>query len=110
MSAKWTHLIRFESNGSVHYGDAVFPPDTKPDDVVSIAESGQLRAKVVEGDPLSHQATVTDKEVSVEKLLGPLTRDQVPIIRCIGLNYMKHSMYYLSLISLVPFNHHSHST
>jgi hypothetical protein len=94
--ATWSHLIRFQSNGETHYGDAVFPEGSDPTDVASIAEAGRLQARIIGGDgnPISISdpaVKVTDKTVPVQKLLSPLTREQVPIIRCIGLNYMKHS-------------------
>lgn len=89
----WTHLVRFESKGKTYYGDAIFPDGSDPTDVVSIATGGQLRARILHGDPLSTDSTSTDDIVAVEKLVAPLTRAQVPIIRCIGLNYMKHSTF-----------------
>jgi len=33
---------------------------------------------------------ITDEVVTVQELLGPLTQEDVPIIRCVGLNYAKH--------------------
>jgi hypothetical protein len=95
MMAAWSHLIRFQTGQTVYYGDAVFPQGSDPTDIVSIAESGQLQARIIEGDsnPISIvlAAKPGNRVVAVEKLLSPLSRDQVPIIRCIGLNYMKHS-------------------
>jgi hypothetical protein len=88
---QWSHLIRFRRNDSVYYGDAVFANEQNPQDVVSLAKAGKLRARVIRYDPLSPEAIVTENEVVVEQLLGPLTQHQVPIIRCVGLNYMKHS-------------------
>lgn len=87
----WTHLIRFESEGKVHYGDAILPDDTDSTDIAQIAEKGKLKAAVIEGDVLSDAYKITEQILDVTKLLSPLTRAQVPIIRCIGLNYMKHS-------------------
>jgi hypothetical protein len=87
----WKHLIRFKGNGRTSYGDAIFPDGSDPTEVVAIATAGQLKARVIAGDPLSADATTTDEIAQVDKLLPPLERAQVPIIRCIGLNYMKHS-------------------
>jgi hypothetical protein len=95
MMVAWSHLIRFRNGQNVYYGDAVFPDGSDPTDIVSIAEKGQLQARIIEGDdnPISivSAAQPGSRVVAVEKLLSPLSRDQVPIIRCIGLNYMKHS-------------------
>ena len=90
----WTHLIRFENNGKVYNGDAVFPEGTSAADVAKLASDGKLKAAVIEGDVLSSSHKVTSQTLAVTKLLCPLTKAQVPIIRCIGLNYMKHSTVY----------------
>jgi 2-keto-4-pentenoate hydratase/2-oxohepta-3-ene-1,7-dioic acid hydratase in catechol pathway len=51
-----------------------------------------LTAKLIEGkNVFSEDCTVTGTVLKVEKLLGPLTRYDVPTTRCIGLNYAKHS-------------------
>ena len=92
LSKPWSRLIRFEHNGSVYFGNAVFAEGQNPDQVTELAASGKLEADVVKGDALSADAAVTNERVVVHKLLCPLTEDQVPIIRCVGLNYMKHSM------------------
>ncbi|KAL6250170.1 hypothetical protein RBB50_002471 [Rhinocladiella similis] len=91
MSQTWSHLIRFESDGKTYYGDAIFPPSSNTDDVVRIASEGNLKASIIKGDPLSMGYSMESDEIKVEKLLSPLSQEQVPIIRCVGLNYLKHS-------------------
>lgn len=87
----WKRLIRFVSDedGETHFGDAILPSQDyelgKPDN------TGDLKARRVLGDPLSPTCTLDDRIVKVRKLLGPLTRDQVPALRCIGGNYKSHS-------------------
>ena len=57
-----------------------------------------MKAKVIVGaDPFdtTGKTVVSDEVVSVKRLLGPLARDDVPILRCVGLNYAKHSMFEL---------------
>ncbi|KIW94086.1 uncharacterized protein Z519_05402 [Cladophialophora bantiana CBS 173.52] len=93
--ATWTHLNRFQSHNNVYYGDAIFPKGSDPTDVVSIAAAGKLHAHIIEGDgnPISITSPGvkgTGKIAPVEKVLSPIIREQVPIIRCIGLNDMKH--------------------
>ena len=95
MASKWSYLIRFIGGGTEYYGDVIIPNGRSADDIVELASSGQLHARVVEGDPLTDEE-VSTKELLVEELLSPLKKDQVPVIRCIGLNYVKHSMF--------PFN------
>lgn len=90
-SKTWTHLIRFEHNGTIYCGNAVFSEGQLPDQVSELAASGKLHADVIVDDCLSPDAVVSDQRLLVHKLLCPLTEEQVPIIRCVGLNYMQHS-------------------
>jgi hypothetical protein len=90
----WKRLVRFEStDGKTLRGEPILP---SPDfDVGSTTEETGLKAKVIEvanNDIFDPATKVTDQEVTVKKLLGPVTTDEVPIIRCIGLNFIKHSM------------------
>lgn len=101
MSPNWKRLIRFEStDGRVLRGEPILP---SPDfDVGKTTEETQLKAKVIQvanGDIFSETTKVTDEEVTVRKLLGPVEESEVPIIRCIGLNFIKHSA---SLFSATP--------
>jgi hypothetical protein len=93
MALPWSRLIRFVNNGTTYYGDAIFPETANPDDVALLAQEGKLRARVIQNDPLSTEMIISNEELRVDRLLSPLTASQVPIIRCIGLNYIKHSTY-----------------
>ncbi|ROW10924.1 hypothetical protein VMCG_01019 [Cytospora schulzeri] len=93
MRTAWQRLIRFvATDGGIYYGEPLMP---SPDfDMGSTTEDTQLQAKVIQGEDLydtSGVTKVTDKIVTVKKLLGPLAPRDVPILRCIGLNYAKHS-------------------
>lgn len=85
----WKRLIRFEANdGVLHCGE---PLVEETDDVSRLADAGKLTALVVIGeDVFADSARLGKEEKTVKKLYGPLTGAQVPIIRCVGLNYMKH--------------------
>ncbi|KAK9311059.1 hypothetical protein V1524DRAFT_109504 [Lipomyces starkeyi] len=89
----WKRLIRFTSGAdeTVLFGEPIV--DDK-DDVSKIYETGNLKARVIrvgdDNDIYSNQALVTDIILPATKLLGPLAAKQVSIIRCIGLNYLKH--------------------
>jgi 2-keto-4-pentenoate hydratase/2-oxohepta-3-ene-1,7-dioic acid hydratase in catechol pathway len=53
----------------------------------------ELKAKVIAGDDIystTGSCKVTDEVVTVKTLLGPLSQSDVPILRCVGLNYAKH--------------------
>jgi hypothetical protein len=90
----WDRLIRFVStDGKTLRGEPILP---SPDfDVGTTTEETKLQAKVISvaNDDIFDEGTkVTDEIVTVKTLLGPVTTAEVPIIRCIGLNFIKHSM------------------
>ncbi|KAF2867868.1 fumarylacetoacetate hydrolase family protein-like protein [Massariosphaeria phaeospora] len=88
----WKRLIRFTStDGQTVRGEPILP--TEDFDVGSTTEETGLKAKVinvVNGDIFDPKTTVTDEVVTVKTLLGPVEVSEVPIIRCIGLNFIKH--------------------
>ena len=93
MKVAWNRLIRFvATDGRILRGEPILP---SPDfDIGNVTKASRLQAKVISGKDIydcSGETKVTDEIVTVEKLLGPLTAHDVPILRCIGLNFMKHS-------------------
>jgi hypothetical protein len=97
MAPTWTRLIRFIStDDETLRGEPILP---SPDfDVGSTTAETKLQAKVIDvaaGGIFDEATRVTHRVVTVKKLLGPVEVAEVPIIRCIGLNFMKHSMYKL---------------
>ncbi|KAK7919937.1 hypothetical protein PG985_007959 [Apiospora marii] len=83
----WSRLIRFVGDDDqVHYGE---PKITAAADLQSLLEKGELFATEVSGSG-PFEGSPTGKELKVKSLLGPLTPADVPIVRCIGLNYIKH--------------------
>jgi len=92
MAPNWDRLIRFiAADGRELRGQPILP---SPDfDVGTTTEETKLQANVIavkNNDIFDPSTQVTDEVVTVKKLLGPLTQDEVPIIRCIGLNFIKH--------------------
>lgn len=101
MKVAWSRLIRFvATDGRVLRGEPVMPfPEF---DLGNVKEKDHLQAKVITGtDIFSNKGDtmVTDETVTVKKLLGPLEQEEVPILRCIGLNYAKHSVWMCLLCS-----------
>ena len=94
MKVAWDRLIRFEEeDGKVHYGEPILP--SHDFDLGKVGSNDDLKAKVLVGTDIfdvTGGTYVSDEVVPVKKLLGPLKRTDVPIVRCIGLNYAKHSM------------------
>ncbi|KAF3004415.1 hypothetical protein E8E13_010315 [Curvularia kusanoi] len=92
MTPNWDRLIRFiATDGRELRGQPILP--SSDFDIGTTTEATGLKAKVIKvanGDIFDGATQVTDEEVTVKKLLGPVTVDEVPIIRCIGLNFIKH--------------------
>ncbi|KAJ6123780.1 Fumarylacetoacetase C-terminal-like protein [Penicillium samsonianum] len=92
MSLPWKRLIRFTAtDGRTLRGEPILLTPTT--DLGFITESDKLQARVIEGDDLydtTGKTRVTDEIVSVKTILGPLAQADVPILRCVGLNYAKH--------------------
>lgn len=90
----WNRLIRFTPDSDpnvILYGD---PIGSDLSDIGALAEKSELEAKVVEvgnDGPLSDGTKVTERVEKVGKLLSPLAIRDCPGIKCIGLNYKKHS-------------------
>lgn len=93
MTVVWSRLIRFvATDGRILHGEPILP--SADFDLGTTTEDTRLQAKVIQGDDIydiSGVTKVTDEVVVVKKLLGPLTSSNVPVLRCIGLNYVSHS-------------------
>lgn len=93
MAVAWQRLIRFvATDGRILYGDPIMPSEQF--DLGTTTAQTALQAKVIKGDdPFDTTGTtkVSDEVVVVKRMLGPLTPENVPILRCIGLNYTPHS-------------------
>lgn len=88
MKVPWQRLIRFEAGeGRVLLGEPIISEDF---DLGNFKEGDELTAKVIDGTSIYDDCKVTDEVVKVKKLLGPLVPSDVPILRCVGLNYAKH--------------------
>jgi hypothetical protein len=93
MAPNWDRLIRFvATDGRELRGEPILPSEDF--DVGTTTEETALKAKVIQvanNDVFDPSTKVTDEEVTVKRVLGPVTTEEVPIIRCIGLNFIKHS-------------------
>ena len=108
---RWTHLIRFlaKEDGQIHLGQ--IDTNSFPDVGLATFEGKIVDAKVVSGsiyDGLVTDQVLHGQQVNllschgalsfikvradhIEQLLPPLTIEQIPIIRCLGLNYRDHA-------------------
>ena len=84
----WSRLIRFiDDNDRTVFGE---PCIENASELNAKLETGDLFAKELKGDDLFNLSAPGEK-IHVKKLAGVLTSEDVPIVKCIGLNYMKHS-------------------
>lgn len=85
----WTRLIRFESGGTAFFGE---PEIANSEELLDKLESGNLYANVYVGDSVHSLSTEESMgRKKVDKIMDLLTPKDVPIIKCVGLNYIKHS-------------------
>ena len=95
MTIPWKRLIRFiATDGRLLRGEPILPTPTT--DLGFITPSDKLQARVLEGEDIydtTGKTRLTDEVVTVQTILGPLAQNEVPILRCVGLNYAKHSEY-----------------
>ena len=100
----WTRLIRFvATDGRTLRGEPILPSEEF--DIGNVTEADGLQAKVIIGDDIfdtTGQTIVTNEIVGVKKVLGPLAASEIPILRCVGLNYAKHSAYRCGAFVLFP--------
>lgn len=86
--ATWQRLIRFEDDsGVVRFGE---PSLSDAGEINTLIKNGSLKATGLDGSgPFDLQPTGAIHKV--HKLLATLGPEDVPIVKCIGLNYIKHS-------------------
>lgn len=89
----WKRLIRFvATDGRVLRGEPILP--SADFDLGKTTAETKLQAKVITGEDIydtTGLTKVSDEVVTVDELLGPLAQEDIPILRCVGLNYAKHS-------------------
>lgn len=85
----WLRLIRFEDeNGTICFGE---PEIHSAEELPTLLESGQLYAHEISGSSPFQLSTEMGTRKKVKSLRAILEPSDVPIIKCVGLNYMKHS-------------------
>jgi len=90
MSANWTRLIRFVAaeTSRIHIGQ---PIDPNVDVGLAVWGRQTIKAYEITGSAFDSNARVTDTVLTVKHLMEPLSREQVKLVRCLGLNYKEHA-------------------
>ena len=88
--SRWQRLIRFVAaeTGNIHFGQ---PCDAAVDVGLAVHRGQRLTAFEITGDVLTPNARVSDKVLTVRRLLTPLSREQIGLVRCLGLNFSDHA-------------------
>lgn len=87
---QWTRLIRFVAaeTAQIHIGQ---PVDPRLDVGLAAWNKQTIRAYEISGSALDPAARVTSNVLTVDKLLSPLSREEMKVVRCLGLNYSDHA-------------------
>ncbi|KAF7547304.1 hypothetical protein G7046_g9041 [Stylonectria norvegica] len=84
----FSRLIRFrDEEGTVHFGDLELE---NADDLKLKFEQQELHAVILAGDGQFDLSSAAGVRKRVAEILPILLPKDVPIVRCIGLNYIKH--------------------
>lgn len=59
---------------------------------LAAAKGQTIKAYEIVGSALDPAAQVTKKQLTVSKLLAPLSNEEVKVVRCLGLNYSDHAV------------------
>lgn len=91
----WTRLLRFlDDDGNETFGEPVIGTEKELDELVA---RNDLYAIEYKGHSPVSQLAKGD-EIHVKEVLNLLQPSDVPIIKCIGLNYIKHSTWALPVL------------
>jgi len=90
IKTNWTRLIRFVAveTSQVHIGE---PVDKTLDIGLAYHQKKPIKAYEIKGSALDATSQVTNKVLTVKDLLAPLSREEVKLVRCLGLNYADHA-------------------
>jgi 2-keto-4-pentenoate hydratase/2-oxohepta-3-ene-1,7-dioic acid hydratase in catechol pathway len=94
----WARLIRFlDYEDKIVFGE---PEIKTAAELLEKYHGKALYASEFEGNS-PFALSSTGRKVLVKRLLEVLTPADVPIVRCIGLNYMKHSTFYKTIAGTI---------
>ncbi|KAI0700608.1 fumarylacetoacetate hydrolase [Cytidiella melzeri] len=90
LQTAWTRLIRFVAaeTSLIHIGQ---PVDRHLDVGLAVIKNQTIKAYEIVGSALDINAQVTNKVLTVKHLLPPLSREEIGVVRCLGLNYADHA-------------------
>jgi len=85
----FSRLIRFRAEDSkTYFGE---PEIDNADELLQKLDSKTLYATIFHGSCPFDLSLISGERKKVQEILPILSPNDVPIVRCIGLNYIKHS-------------------
>ena len=93
-NSSWSRLVRFEAeeDGKTYQGEPQLPSGSDSKDFDIGKNYAGLKVKLLSGD-LYGENSVTEETKTIKKLLSPVSKEQINLFRCVGLNYVKHSTH-----------------
>ena len=90
--SSWSRLVRFvaEEDGKTYQGEPQLPSDADSKTFDIGKSYAGLKVKLLSGD-LYGSNSITEETKTIKKLLSPISKEQINLFRCVGLNYVKHS-------------------
>jgi len=90
-NSSWSRLVRFEAeeDGKTYQGEPQLPSGSDSKDFDIGKNYAGLKVKLLSGD-LYGENSVTEETKTIKKLLSPVSKEQINLFRCVGLNYVKH--------------------
>lgn len=89
--ASWKRLVRFvpkSDSSKVLIGQ---PQDENVDVGVALRDGKEVQVDIFSGSSVLSPGSSSGETAIVERVLSPLTQNEVGTIRCIGLNYKQHA-------------------
>ncbi|KAJ2969909.1 hypothetical protein NQ176_g8432 [Zarea fungicola] len=98
----FNRLVRFVPRGdksAVLLGE---PLDAELDVGIAVRNGDEVKVRVFSGSSALSAGSPTDSVESIDRILSPLTMEEVGTIRCIGLNYVQHAVETNLALPTVP--------
>ncbi|EAW15392.1 fumarylacetoacetate hydrolase family protein [Aspergillus fischeri NRRL 181] len=89
MAPNWTHLVRFVAKEDNHIYLGQVDCRQWPDVGLAVFQGEQVKVQLVRGS--IYDGVVTDTVLTIKRLLSPISMEEIPIVRCLGLNYRDHA-------------------
>lgn len=74
----------------MYQGEPIYPENSDGEFFDIGKKYAGVKARLLSGD-LYGSNSLSEETKTVKKLLSPVAKEQITLVRCVGLNYVKHS-------------------